>query len=110
MAGIIKSLIVLACTIPILCNSVYAQSGFDETRGELLYSIHCISCHDSEIHWREKKLVTNWDTLKDQVERWQGNLALDWNDNDIIDVTGYLNLQFYHYPVMLKNGLSENDR
>lgn len=26
------------------------------SRGELLYSTHCIACHSTQIHWREK----NW--------------------------------------------------
>ena len=110
MVGIIKTLFIVACSIFILPSPVYAQLTFDDTRGELLYSIHCLSCHDSEIHWREKKQVSNWNTLKEQVDRWQGNLALNWSDNDVIDVAGYLNLQFYHFPMMLKNGLSENDQ
>ena len=42
------------------------------SRGELLYSTHCIACHTEQVHWREKKLVTDWPSLVAEVNRWQG--------------------------------------
>lgn len=102
----------LVCSLYVLNG--HAQTGeeeaaYDEARGELLYSIHCIACHDKEIHWRDKKLAINWETLNAQVNRWQKNLGLEWTQQDIADVTGYLNAVYYHFPVFLKNGLSENE-
>jgi len=70
-----------------------------ESRGELLYSTYCNGCHTTEIHWRDKKLVTNWSTLKDQVRRWSSNTGLAWGDDDIVLVTRHLNTLYYHFPV-----------
>ena len=70
----------------------------DRSRGELLYSTHCVSCHTSQIHWRDKRLVTDWASLKAQVRRWQSNVGLDWSDSDIVEVTRRLNALYYHYP------------
>jgi len=70
-----------------------------ESRGELLYSTHCIGCHTTEIHWRDKKLATDWAALKDQVRRWSSNTGLAWGDDDIVLVTRHLNALYYHFPV-----------
>lgn len=69
----------------------------NEERGGLLYSTHCSACHNSTIHWREKKLATDWTSLKAQVKLWQGYNKLRWSEEDIIDVTSYLNTHYYNF-------------
>ena len=69
-----------------------------ESRGELLYSTHCISCHTTEMHWRDARVATDWNSLKTQVKRWQGVVSLDWNDADIVAVSRHLNDTIYHFP------------
>jgi mono/diheme cytochrome c family protein len=68
------------------------------SRGELLYSTHCVSCHTAQIHWRDKRLATDWTSLKGQVRRWQSNVGLNWNDDEIVDVARRLNTLYYHFP------------
>ena len=74
-----------------------------QPRGELLYSNNCISCHSTQIHWRDKKLATDWGSLQAQVRRWQDVASLDWREDDIVEVTRYLNELYYGYPTM--NGI-----
>ena len=74
-----------------------------ETRGELLYSTHCVACHTTQMHWRNDRQAFDWESLKLQVRRWQGNAGLTWNDADIAEVSRYLNEMIYHY-------LQVNDR
>jgi mono/diheme cytochrome c family protein len=69
-----------------------------ETRGELLYSTHCVACHTTQMHWRNERQAFDWESLKFQVRRWQGNAGLAWNDADIAEVSRYLNESIYHYP------------
>ncbi|PTN12723.1 hypothetical protein [Nitrosomonas aestuarii] len=104
-----KMVLIAVFSLCTLQTQVNAQQEYDKQRGQLLYSIHCISCHNTKIHWRDNKLAKDWYTLKEQVSRWQANLDLDWHVDDIADVTGYLNAVYYHYPVMLNNNLSDND-
>jgi hypothetical protein len=85
----------------------HAQPEYNETRGELLYSIHCKSCHSSIVHWREKTLATDWTSLKAQVSRWQSNIGLGWGEDDITDVTRHLNSVYYHFQVTNKKDLAE---
>ena len=67
------------------------------SQGELLYTTHCVACHTTEIHWRDKKLAKDWRTLIAQVRRWQENSKLNWGEEEIVAVAHYLNGSFYHY-------------
>ena len=79
--------------------AVAAEPERDASRGELLYSTHCIACHTAQVHWREKKLATDWKSLKSQVRRWQNASDKKWGEQDISEVAHYLNTLHYHYPV-----------
>ena len=76
----------------------HAQPAPSATRGELLYNTHCAACHTTQTHWRNGRQAFDWESLKFQVRRWQGNAGLAWNDADIAEVTRYLNEAIYHYP------------
>ena len=78
--------------------SVSAQPTPSGSRGELLYSTHCVGCHSTEVHWRDKTLATDWPSLKAQVFRWQSNTGLGWSDNDVVAVARYLNDLYYRFP------------
>ena len=74
------------------------------TRGELLYSTHCIECHTTQMHWRVNRQAVDWDTLKFQVSRWQGVLNLGWTEADVNDVARYLNDSIYKFPRQVSRG------
>ncbi|MBK7062738.1 MAG: cytochrome c [Rubrivivax sp.] len=65
------------------------------SRGQMLYANHCVACHSTQMHWRDKRLVTDWDSLKTQVRRWQATAQLNWSEADIDDVARYLNDSIY---------------
>lgn len=73
------------------------QRQYDVGRGELLYSTYCIACHDSQVHWRDKKLATDWSSLMSEVRHWEGFARLGWTDDDVRAVTRHLNAKYYHY-------------
>jgi mono/diheme cytochrome c family protein len=81
----------------LICSIVVAPSAMAQSRGELLYTTHCISCHTTEMHWRDKRSASNWPALKAQVRRWQDVASLAWGDSDILDVSRYLNETIYHF-------------
>ena len=95
MGTITQSL--LACLVAAALPAASAQSAAPSARGELLYSTHCIACHSKEIHWRQKKLATDWASLEAQVRRWAGNAGLGWSDEEIADVARYLNAVDYRF-------------
>jgi len=67
-----------------------------QSRGEMLYSNHCLSCHESIVHIREKHSARNLDALRQAVTRWAKELGLTWSSQEIEDVILYLNLNYYH--------------
>lgn len=68
-----------------------------QPRGEMLYSNHCLGCHESMIHIREKRRVQHLEALRDTVTRWSQELNLNWSSEEIEDVVLYLNIRYYHY-------------
>ncbi|WP_205960652.1 cytochrome C [Ramlibacter rhizophilus] len=67
-------------------------------RGRLLYETHCIECHTTQMHWRDQRLAQDWDSLRAQVQRWQGTARLQWSEADIDEVTRHLNETIYQFP------------
>jgi mono/diheme cytochrome c family protein len=95
----------LICGVALVLTSIASASVQVQTtpesvssRGELLYSTHCIECHTTQIHWRANRRAVDWETLKFQVRRWQGVLNLGWTEADADDVAHYLNDTIYRFP------------
>jgi mono/diheme cytochrome c family protein len=87
--------VLLACLgVPAVAN---AEPKADTPRGELLYTTHCIACHNDKIHWRDNKVAKDWIGLKAEVLRWQGVQGLVWSEKDVVEVARYLNARYYHY-------------
>ena len=85
----------VACVLlgVLLCSAPAAAP----SRGELLYTTHCVACHTTQVHWRDRRLATDWDSLQAQVVRWQAIGFLAWSDDDIVAVTKYLNESYYGF-------------
>lgn len=110
MSGARKLLIAACLALAGASSLAHAQAEQGATRGELLYATHCSTCHAAEIHWRARTLATDWRSLKAQVRRWQGNIGLGWSEDEITDVTRYLNIAYYHFPVADKKDLTQDDK
>lgn len=93
-----RPLAVLLGTV-LAAGAAWAQSSSPAaSRGELLYGTHCGACHGVQMHWRDRKLATDWPSLRAQVQRWQGVAQLGWSPADVDEVARYLNATIYHYP------------
>ena len=84
--------------LALLAVPAFAQQSGPAPRGQLLYETHCVTCHTTQMHWREKRQARDWDSLEAQVRRWQGNASLQWSEADVRDVTRHLNDTIYHFP------------
>ncbi|MDP9927947.1 cytochrome c [Variovorax paradoxus] len=74
------------------------------SRGELLYNTNCIACHSTQMHWRSRRLATDWTSLQEQVRRWQQAASLDWRDEDIVEVARFLNERYYGFTPTTTSG------
>jgi mono/diheme cytochrome c family protein len=99
----------LACLAACALPAALAQPAAQAAPGELLYSTHCIACHTTQIHWRQKKLATDWASLDAQVRRWAGNAGLGWSDEEIADVARYLNAVHYRFAAPSVTGSGRGD-
>jgi len=68
------------------------------SRGRMLYENHCMRCHVSVLHVRENRRAVSLKELEAWVRHWSEEEKLDWNEEEIVEVVGYLNRQFYRFP------------
>ena len=101
-----RSRLVLLWTLLVAMTESQAEPVQSVSRGEMLYSTHCIACHNAQIHWRDKKLARDWPTLQAEVRHWQKFTNLGWSSEDITIVAQYLNTLYYHYSEEEKPGES----
>jgi hypothetical protein len=64
----------------------------------LLYETHCIACHNTQMHWRDGRVVRDWAGLVTQVRVWQERAKLQWSEEDILEVARHLNAGIYRLP------------
>jgi mono/diheme cytochrome c family protein len=94
------TMVVVVTALMFAATLVAGQSSrVGDERGELLYSTYCIGCHTTQMHWREKKLATDWRSLRYQVRRWLENVAPGLDEEGITAIARYLNDLYYHFPV-----------
>jgi len=86
--GIVASV----CT-GLVFSSPASPAEFD--RGQALYENHCRECHESWAHTREGRHVASLDALRKRVAAWSIHTGLGWSNEEVDDVTDYLNRQFY---------------
>ncbi len=67
------------------------------SRGEMLYRNHCIECHNQQIHWRDGRIAADLDGLKREINRWQDAIGVKWTEEEVNEVSRYLNSTYYFY-------------
>jgi hypothetical protein len=69
----------------------------DIGNGKKLQQKNCMSCHDDGMYSREDRFIKKMSSLRTQVQRCESTLGLTWFDEEVNDVTAYLNESFYHF-------------
>lgn len=85
------SLIIISVGFIALSNAA------DVENGNLLHSKSCTACHGSEMYTRANRRVQTLPQLGAQVRFCISNLGISWFDNEVEDVTDYLNENYYHF-------------
>ena len=67
------------------------------SRGQLLYQNHCIVCHESNVHIRNKKKAKSIAEINTWVSKWSTYRKLDWSESEINAVSTFLNNTYYKY-------------
>ena len=79
----------LATTLPILAA--------EDKEVADLYQFNCTSCHGAEVYTRTDRKMTSLASLESQVRRCEQSLGLKWFDEEITDMTAYLNTHYYKF-------------
>ena len=77
----------------------YASSvqAADIDNGDDLHFENCTGCHDSTAYTRDNRVVQSLARLGTQVRFCKDSLELTWFDDEVDDVIGYLNKEYYHF-------------
>lgn len=65
--------------------------------GKALHDANCISCHDSRVYTRDDRKVSDFPKLQAQVRRCDANLGTQLFDEELAQVTDFLNSTYYHF-------------
>lgn len=86
----------------VFCATVLQPAGSAQAeefgRGRALYDFACDAYHDRGVHQRNARKATNFDELRTFVVRWNSALGTQWTDEEINEVSRYLNERYYHFP------------
>ena len=82
----------------LLWLSSASTNAADPNRGQAMYELRCIECHDVSVHGRQNRVAKNYEEIRSWVIRWNNTLGALWETEDIEDVSGYLNNRYYRYP------------
>lgn len=98
-AGITTTAVITAVTAVLSAAAVtpsFAQSP-NALRGQRLYENTCIACHGESVHDRKQRAATSFAMVRDYVVRWSRIVSTQWTEEDISDVTIYLNERYYRF-------------
>lgn len=90
--------IVVAIAALVFLFATRSASGADADRGRALYELRCGDCHSESVHGRAKRVATDFGQVQAWVSRWNESLGLRWTDEELDDVSVYLNNAYYHHP------------
>lgn len=81
----------------ILLLSTLPVQAVDIENGKALHNENCLRCHDETKYTRENRLVSNFNELHKRIRDCELMTEATWFDEEIDDVTAYLNDAFYHF-------------
>tara|TARA_B100000586_G_scaffold263404_1_gene232739 strand:+ start:500 stop:793 length:294 start_codon:yes stop_codon:yes gene_type:complete len=90
----IYELLILLTITPFLVTPILAV---DLENGKSLHNENCLRCHDESKYTRKNRIVKNFQQLYERIKQCELMAELTWFDEEIGDVTAYLNNQFYYF-------------
>ncbi len=82
--------------ITLLLFSLPVQA-VDIENGKALHDENCLRCHNETQYTRENRIVNSFDELRERISLCELSAEMAWFDEEIDDVTAYLNNAFYRF-------------
>lgn len=89
-----RRLSAIAVVFPLFAPPAAALDG---GRIQQLYENHCLACHESAIHIRERSKVRSLTDIEGWVRHWEQALELHWDDETVDGMVRFLNYRHYRY-------------
>ena len=93
--GITIMNIALLCLITITACSKSSQDD-PVVRGEQIHKV-CLPCHNTTLYVSPQRKIKSLPELREEVARWGDYYNPALSQQDIDDVTAYLNAKFYNF-------------
>ncbi len=84
------------CLIVLPLTAIHAE---DISLGKELHQENCLECHKPELYERADRTVKTMKHLRSQVLFCAVNNDVEWFDEEIDDVTAYLNAFYYLFDM-----------
>jgi cytochrome c553 len=91
-AAVLATLLALGLT----AAGCSATGSGDPARGEQLHAV-CLPCHGTSLYTSPQRKIKSLPALRQEVARWGDYYNPALTEQDIIDVTAYLNTHFYKF-------------
>jgi mono/diheme cytochrome c family protein len=83
-------------TIGLVAAGCSAAGSGDPARGEQLHAV-CLPCHGTSLYTSPQRKIKSLPALHQEVARWGDYYNPALTEQDINDVTAYLNTHFYKF-------------
>lgn len=88
--------LLLCASLGVLAACGPAAPRGDAARGAKIHE-GCVNCHGTEIYTKAERKIKSFDALRKDVVRWGDYYAPALSEQDVDDVTAYLNRDFYKF-------------
>ena len=84
--------------VGLMAVSACSKSGQDDpvVRGEEIHKV-CLPCHNTTLYVSPQRKIKSLPELREEVARWGDYYNPALSEQDIEDVTAYLNAKFYQF-------------
>ena len=96
MKTLLKTLSFTWITFMLSMSNVW---GVDIENGKTLHDANCTRCHQDTIYTRQDRLIHSYAELRERIRQCELGAELTWFDEEIDDVTAYLNDAFYQFEI-----------
>jgi mono/diheme cytochrome c family protein len=91
-----RAVAVCIATLFVASSVTLAQSP-PAQRGLRLYENECIACHNESVHSRSPRAAKSLVEIRSYVTKWSGVVGTRWSEEEIEEVTAYLNERYYRF-------------
>ncbi len=91
-----QSILIGICLLVLPLTAILAE---DISLGKELHQENCLECHKPELYERTDRTVKTLKHLRSQVLFCAVNNDVEWFDEEIDDVTAYLNAFYYLFDM-----------